>query len=59
LSAGSRAHGQQRTQVFVKEIPFLFEAVEPAGRFFLDGLFYGEEIFVGEYLRHEQVLNWV
>ncbi len=50
LLAGSRAHGEKRTQVFIKEIPLLFEAVESTRWFFLDGLFYGEEIFVGEFL---------
>ncbi len=51
LLAGSRAHGEQGTQVFIEQIPFLLEAVESAWRFFLDGLFEGEEIFIGEFLR--------
>ncbi|MBV6465523.1 MAG: hypothetical protein PGMFKBFP_00802 [Anaerolineales bacterium] len=48
LLAGSRADGEQRTQVGVEEVPFLLEAVEPARRLFFDGLFDGEEVFVGE-----------
>ena len=39
MLAGSRTHGQKRTQAFIKEIPFLFEAIEPARWLFLDGLF--------------------
>lgn len=52
MLAGSRAYGKKRTQVFIEEIPFLLEAVESAGGFFLDGFFEGEEVFVGELLRH-------
>src|SRR6185503_444142 len=39
MLAGSRAHGEQGTQFFVEQIPFLLEAVESALRFFLGGLF--------------------
>jgi hypothetical protein len=52
MLAGSRTHREQRTQVFIEEVPFLFETVEAAGRFFFDGLFDGEEVFIGELLRH-------
>lgn len=44
-------------QVFIEQVPFLFEAVESAGGFFLCGLFEGEEVFVGELLRHGWVPN--
>jgi hypothetical protein len=58
MLAGSRAHGEERTQVFIEEVPFLFEAVESAGGFFFCGLFKGEEVFVGELLRgHERFLR--
>ncbi len=50
LLAGSRAHRKQRTQVFIEQIPFLLEAIESALRFFFDGLLYGEEVFVSEFL---------
>jgi hypothetical protein len=50
MLAGSRTHGQQRTQVFIEEIPFLFEAVESARWFFFDCLFESKEVFVGEFL---------
>ncbi len=39
MLAGTCAHGEQRTQVFIEEIPFLFEAVESTLRFFFGGLF--------------------
>src|SRR5688572_784455 len=52
LLAGSRANGQQGTQFFIKQIPFLFETVESALRFFLGGLLHGKVVFVGEFLRH-------
>jgi hypothetical protein len=35
MLAGSRANGEQWTQVFIEEVPFLFEAVESALRVFL------------------------
>ncbi len=58
LLAGARPHRQQRTQVFVEQVPFLFEAVETARWLFLDSLFEGEQIFVGEWLRgHEGFLR--
>src|SRR5262245_30897947 len=50
MLAGSCTHGEQWTQVFIEEVPFLFEAVESTGGFFFDGLFEGEEVFVGELL---------
>jgi hypothetical protein len=51
--AGSRADGEQRAQFFIEQVPFLFEAVEPAFGFFFDGLFDSEQVFVGELLGHE------
>src|SRR5574341_328626 len=58
LLAGSCAHGEQWTQVFIEEIPFLLETVESAGGFFFNGLFHGEKIFVGKFLRrHESSLS--
>jgi hypothetical protein len=50
MLAGSGAHSQQRTQVFIEEVPFLFEAVETTRGFLFDGLFEGEQVFVGEFL---------
>src|SRR5918995_4239097 len=38
MLAGSRAHSEQGAQVFIKEIPFLLEAVKSTGGLFLDGL---------------------
>jgi hypothetical protein len=58
LLAGTRAHSEQRTQVFIEKITFLFETVEAALRFFLEGLLYGEEIFVGEFLRGHERFLW-
>src|SRR6476661_3496657 len=46
LRAGSRANGEERAQFFVKEIPFLFEAIEPALRFIFCSLFEGEQVFI-------------
>jgi hypothetical protein len=53
LLAWSCTHREKGAQVLIEEIPFLLETVEPAVRFLLEGLFYGEEIFIGEFLRHE------
>src|SRR5829696_3971387 len=44
MLAGSRAHSEQGTEFFIKKIPFLFETIDAAFGFLLDGLFYGEEI---------------
>jgi hypothetical protein len=58
LLARSSTHSEQRAQIFIEKIPFLLETVETAVRFFPDGLLYGEEIFVGEFLRgHEKFLR--
>jgi hypothetical protein len=58
LPAGPCAHGEQRAQVLIEKIPFLLETIESAVRLFLEGLLYGEEIFVGEFLRgHERFLG--
>ncbi len=50
MLAGSGTHGEQRTQVFIEQIPFLFEAVESAGGLFFCGLFESEQVFVGKLL---------
>src|SRR5688572_26526319 len=50
LLAGSCTHSEEWAQVFIEEVPFLFEAVQSALRFFFDGLFYGEEVFIGKFL---------
>jgi hypothetical protein len=58
LLARSCSHGEKRPQVLIEKIPFLLETVEAAVRLFLERLLYGEEIFVGEFLRgHERFLR--
>ena len=57
MLAGSRAYSKERTQAFIKQVPFLLEAVESAGGFFLDGLFEGEHVFIGEFLGGHKFLT--
>jgi hypothetical protein len=52
LRARPGAYSKERAQVFIEEIPFLFETVESTGGLFFNSLFEGEEVFVGEFLRH-------
>src|SRR5688572_21501859 len=54
MLAGSGPHGEQWSQVFIEEIPFLLEAIQPTGGFFFDSLLEGEEVFVGELLRRHE-----
>src|SRR5574341_1788023 len=51
LLAGSCAHREKRTQVFIEEIPFLLKAVESALRLVFSGLFESEEVFIGKFSR--------
>ena len=51
MLAGPCTYREQRTQIFIQQIPFLFETVKSAGWFFLGSLFEGEQVFVGEFLR--------
>lgn len=58
LLAGTCSHCEQRTQILIEQIPFLFKAIEAAGRFFLDSLLEGEQIFIGEFFGwHERFLR--
>ena len=52
MLAGASTHCQQRTQVFIEQVPFLFKASKTALRFIFHGFFERELVFFGELLRH-------